>query len=371
MHRHVLLVALGAVTLSSGFQNVAKAQPPGGGGGVPVTVTKPTRRDVPVLLQGLGLVSASKTVVLHPRVDGTLDKVMFNEGDEVKAGTILAQLDPRPYQAALDQALAKKATDEANLANARVSLGRSAQLARNQFETQATVDAQTSTVAQLIATIKGDDALIQVARLNLEFTQITAPFDGRVGLRLIDPGNFIRAADNTSPGIVVLSEIRPISVTFTLAQDNLPAVAEAIRRGRAPVYALSANEAAQLGEGEVVTIDNAIDTTTGTIKVKAVFSNKDSKLWPGQFINTRVLVDTRKNVLTVPTAAILRGQSGMYVYVVNADQSVKAMPVEVFQDTGTLAVVGKGLADDSTVVVAGQSRLSNGLKVVATAAAGS
>ncbi len=348
----------------------ALAQQPSstGNSGVPVTVAKPSRRDVPVYLQGLGLVAANKTVVLHPRVDGTLDKILFNEGDQVKGGTLLAQLDPRLYQAALDQAAAKKATDEANLANARQNLGRSSQLARNQFETQATVDANTAAVAQLTATIRGDDATIQAAKLNLEFTQITAPFDGRVGLRLIDPGNFIRSADTTSPGIVMLSQIQPINVTFTLPQDDLPAIASAMSQGRPIVDAATANGTVSLAEGEVVTIDNSIDTTTGTIKVKATFSNKDNKLWPGQFVNASVLIDTRKNVLTVPSGAVQHGPNGLFIYVVQSNQTVKPVTVTILQDTGSFAVVGSGIADGDTVVTAGQSRLNDGARVTPAAA---
>ncbi len=336
------------------------------GGGVPVGVAKPLRQDVPVYLRGLGLVAASKTVVLRPRVDGTIDRLAFTEGDEVTAGTLIAQLDPRPYQAILDQALARRASDEANLANARLDLRRSTQLASNQFAAQQTVDTRTAGVAQLEATIKGDDASISAARLNLEFTTITAPFDGRVGLRLVDPGNFVRAADNTSPGIVSLSQIRPISVTFTVPQDNLPDITVAMTHGKPPVVAWSADDKIKLADGELVTIDNAIDATTGTIKVKATFANADNKLWPGQFINARVLVNLREAALTVPNSAVQRGPAGLFIYVVKPDQTVAARPVEILQDTGTLSVVGKGLSDDDTIVTSGQSRVSNGAKVTFT-----
>lgn len=334
--------------------------------GVPVTVGKPSRQDVPVYLSGLGMVAASSTVVLHPRVDGTLDKVLFTEGDTVKAGQLLAELDPRPYQALLEQAIAKKATDEATLVNARLSLSRSAQLARRQFETQATVDANTAQVAQLTATIKGDDAAIAAARLNLDFTHITAPFEGRVGLRLTDPGNFIRAADTTNPGIVTLSRISPINVTFTLPQAQLPQIMAAMRAGKPPVIAATADDQTELSHGAVLTIDNSIDATTGTIKVKAVFANTDSKLWPGQFVNAHVLVDTRHNVLTVPSPAIQRGPQGLFVYTVAPDNTAHAVLVDVAQDNGTVAVIDKGLAEDASVVLTGQSRLTNGTHVIAT-----
>ena len=335
-------------------------------GGIPVTVTKASRQDVPVYLRGLGLVAASRTVVLRPRVDGTIDRVAFTEGDEITAGALIAQLDPRPYQAVLDQALARKASDEATLANARLDLRRSTQLASNQFAAQQTVDTRAATVAQLEANIKGDEATVSAARLNLEFTRITAPFDGRVGLRLVDSGNFVRAADNTSPGIVSLSQIRPISVTFTVAQDSLPDITAAMARGKPPVIAWNADDKVKLAEGELLTIDNAIDATTGTIKVKASFANADSKLWPGQFVNARLLIDSRIRALTVPSSAVQRGPSGLFVYVVKPDQTVAARPIEVAQDTGTISVVTKGLADDETIVLSGQSRLNNGARVSTT-----
>ncbi len=364
LSRNVLIL----VGLTAAAPSLALAQ---AGGGVPVTVSKPSYQDVPVYLKGLGLVAASNTVVLHPRVDGTLDRVLFNEGDEVKAGALLAVIDPRPYQAVLDQVVAKKASDEASLTNARQSLGRSTQLARNQFETQATVDNNVASVAQLTAAIKGDEANIAAARLNLEFTQITAPFDGRVGLRLTDPGSFIHAADNTSPGIATLSAIHPVTVTFTLPQDRLGQIITAMSKGKPSVLTSTADDKTQLSTGKMLTIDNTIDTTTGTIKVKAIFDNTDSKLWPGQFLNARMLVDVRQHALTVPTSAILRGQLGMYVYTIQPDQTAKSVPVEVVQDTGNIAVVSSGLTGTETVVVAGQSRLANGSKVQATNAPGS
>lgn len=332
---------------------------------------KPIRQDVPVFLRGLGLVAASKTVVVRPRVDGTIDRVAFTEGEELSAGALIAQLDPRPYQAVLDQALARKASDEATLANARLDLRRSTQLASNQFAAQQTVDTRAATVAQLEANIKGDEATVSAARLNLEFTRITAPFEGRVGLRLVDPGNFVRAADNTSPGIVSLSQIRPISVTFTVAQDNLPEITAAMARGKPPVVAWSADDKVKLADGELLTIDNAIDASTGTIKIKASFANADSKLWPGQFVNARLLVQNRSKVLTVPNSAVQRGPAGLFVYVVKLDQTVAVRPIDVVQDTGTISVVAKGLSDDETIVVSGQSRLNNGARISAVMAAAS
>lgn len=333
---------------------------------VPVSVIKPVRQDIPVTLRGLGTVLASNYVLIRSRVDGTLDRVAFTEGQDVKAGDLLAQIDPRPYQAALDQALAKKAADEASLTSAQQDLRRSTTLAVRQFEAQQVVDQRAAAVLTLEASIKGDDAAIAAARLNLNFTHITSPIDGRVGLRLVDPGNFVRAADPSLQGIVTVSQVRPISVTFTLPQDQLPTVTAAMARGKPKVLAYASDDATLLDTGEVLTIDNTIDSTTGTIKVKATFQNPDNKLWPGQFVNARVVVDEKRGAMTVPSAAIQRGPNGLYVYVVMPDQTVSVRPVEVSLDTGTSAVVGKGLEGNEAVVLTGQSRLSNHARVTAT-----
>jgi multidrug efflux system membrane fusion protein len=339
----------------------APAQP----SGVPVTLTRPARRDVPVFLRGLGAVAATKTVLVRSRVDGTLDRVAFTEGDEIKAGELIAQIDPRPYQAALDQAMARRAADAAQLANARLDLTRSSELARNQYAAQQTVDTRSATVAQLEANLKADDAAIANARLNLDFTHITAPFTGRLGFRQVDPGNFVRAADPAGVGIVTLSEVRPIALTFTVPQDQLPAITAAMGIGKPKVFAYGGDDATLLAEGELLTIDNAIDAATGTIKVKALFPNTDSRLWPGQFVNARVQVAQRKAVLTVPSQAVQRGPNGLFVYTVKPDQTVLVKLVEVPQDNGQVAVIAKGLEDSDIVVLSGQSRLSNGAKVSA------
>ena len=350
----------------------AMAQAPGGeSAGVPVTVTKPARQDVPVVLQGLGLVTPLNNVVLHPRVDGTLDRVNFTEGTMVKAGDVLAQLDPRPYQAVLDAAVAKKSADVANLANARRDFERYSQLAANQYAAQQQVDTQRSLVNQLDAAIHGDDAAIAAAQLNLDFTRITAPFDGRVGLRLTDPGNFIRSADATNPGIVALSQIQPVSVTFSVPQDKLPSIASAMAQGKPKVIANSADDKVVLADGTLLTIDNSIDPTTGTIKVKATFPNQDLKLWPGQFVNARLQVAVQSNALTVPSAAVQHGPNGLFVYLVKPDNTVSIAPVDVALDTGSVAAISKGVTDGDTVVLAGQSRLRPGAKVAVSGNSGS
>ena len=340
---------------------IAQTPAPAADTGVPVIVAKPVRQDLPVYLNGLGTVAANYTVLVRSRVDGTLNSVSFTEGDDVKAGAVLATIDPRPYQATLDQAIAKRASDVANLANARLDAGRYSQLAKSQFAAQQQVDTQNATVAQIDATIKGDDAAIAAAKLNLEFTRITAAFDGRVGLRLVDPGNFIHATDAT--GIVTLSQSKPIAVTFTLPQDKLPAIASAMSKGKPSVLAWTGDDKTQLTEGKLLTIDNSIDSTTGTIRIKAMFDNAEEKLWPGQFVNAHLLVNTMQKVLTVPSAAVQHGQDKLFLYIVQPDQTVQARPVDVEFDNGTLAVISKGLSDDDTFVLNGQARLTNGVRI--------
>ncbi len=330
---------------------------------VPVSVAAVTRQDVPVLARAIGTAQAFQSVTLRARVDGTLDRVLFTEGQRVQPGDLLAQLDPRPYQAILDQALAKRAADEAMLANTRGDLVRYTDLANSQVASRQRLDLQRANVAQAEANVRGSDAAIAAARLNLGFTRIVSPIEGRVGLRLVDAGNFIRVADPNSTGIVTIAQIQPISLLFTLPQDSLPKVQAAMRRGKLAVAAYSSDDKTLLSQGELLTTDSAIDTTTGTIKLKAIFGNNDDALWPGQFINVRLRVDTRTNVPTVPTAAIQRGPTGLYVFVLKPDTTVGLQPVEVEQDDGHVAVIAQGLQGGEFVVVAGQSRLSNGARV--------
>ena len=352
----------------------AYAQPVGAGNdspAVPVTVVKPVRQDVPITIPGLAQVSPLNNIVLHPRVDGTLDKVNFVEGSMVHAGDVLAVIDPRPYQAALDSVMAKKASDVSSQTNAKRDLERYSQLAVNQFAAQQQVDTQRALVTQLEATIKGDDAAIAAAQLNLDFTKITAPFDGRVGLRLTDLGAFIRAADATNPGIVTLSQIQPVTVTFSVPQDNLPKIAAAMAKATPKVQAISADGKSALGDGTLVTIDNSIDPTTGTIKAKATFPNGELKLWPGQFVNTIMQVGQESNVLALPSQAVQHGPNGLFIYVVKPDHTVAVSPVDVALDTGTLAAITSGVSEGDTVVLAGQSRLRPGAKVSITTGSGS
>ena len=362
--RVVMLAALLAVPAAAGAQTG-----PQGGAGVPVTVIRPARQDVPVLARGIGTVQPLHQVLIRARVDGTLDQVFFTEGQTVRKGDLLAQIDPRPYQAALDQALAKKAADEAQLANARGDVARYTELAASQVASRQRFEAVRAQAAQFEANVKGDDAAIAMARLNLGFTRITAPMDGRVGLRLLDPGNLIRVADPNGNAVVSISQVRPVALIFTLPQDTLPAVQAALRQGTKPaVQAYTSDDRTLLADGELLTVDNSIDVSTGTIKLKATFPNGEEKLWPGQFVNARLRLDTLPEAVTIPSAAVNRGVNGLYVYVLKPDKTVAAQPVEVAQDDGKLAVIAQGITTDAPVVVGGQSRLTNGARVAATEA---
>ena len=333
---------------------------------VPVSVTKVVRRDVPVLIRGLGTVQAYYSVLLRTQVDGKLLQIPVAEGQAVRKGELLAVIDTRPYQAALDAALAKKQQDEAQLANAQADLARYSSLAAKSFASRQQVDTQAAQVKQITALVAVDSALVETAKVNLGFCAIVAPFDGRVGLRTIDPGNFVRAAEATP--ILSFAQLQPIAVTFTVPQDNVPAIQRSMEQGKPPVTAFAGDNATELDRGELITIDNSIDATTGTIKVKAVFPNARNALWPGQFVNTRLLVGTDSRALTVPSGAVQHGQERLFVYVINEDQTASAKTVEVSRDDGVMAVVSKGLEEGQTVVTDGHSRLRNGMRVAVTGA---
>lgn len=335
-------------------------------GGVPVTVATVVQRDVPVMQRTIGTVQAFQSVLVRARVDGTLDQIQFTEGQHVKPGDVLAQLDPRPYQAILDQAIAKKAADEAITNAAKLDLVRYNELAASQAASRQKLEATRAVVEQAEASVRGDDALIAAARLNLSFTRVTSPIDGRVGLRIVDPGNFIRVADPNTAGLVTIAQIQPIALVFTLPQDALPRVQAAMKSGRLKVVAYSSDDKTLLSEGVLMTMDSTIDSTTGTIKLKAAFGNIDDALWPGQFVNVRMQTDVRRGALTVPSAAVQRGPNGLYVFIVKPDGTASVQPVELDQDDGEQAVVAKGLNAGDRVVIAGQSRLTNGIKVTAT-----
>lgn len=347
---------------------LGQAQDASAGSGVPVSVAQAQKQDIPVIQRTIGTVQAFQSVLVRARVDGTLDKVLFTEGQEVKPGDVLAQLDPRPYQAVLDQAAAKKASDEAMLTSYRSDLVRYNDLAQSQVASRQKLEQIRASVAQGEAATRGDDAQIAAAQLNLNFTRVTSPLAGRVGLRQIDAGNFIRAADVNATGLVTIAQIQPIALIFTLPQDALPKVQAAMRRGKLPVAAYNSDDHTLLSEGELLTLDSSIDTTTGTIKLKAVFANQDDNLWPGQFVNVRMQLGVNKGVTTVPSAAVQRGQTGLYVFVVKPDSTVAVQAIDVTQDDSETAVVSLGLSPGDRVVLTGQSRLTNGTRVSATEA---
>lgn len=341
----------------------ALAQAPTAAAAVPVTTVHASRIDFPVYLRGLGQVQAAASVLVRARVDGTLMQVAVTEGQTVQQGDLVAVIDPRPFKAALDQVQAKRAQDQALLANAKLDQGRYASLARQDFASRQQVDTQLAVVNQYTAAIAGDDAAVEMAKLNLGFCYITSPIPGRVGLRLIDPGNLIRASDGT--GIVSINQLQPISAIFTLPQSALPRIQAAMASGTLTVLAYASNDKTLLGQGSLLTTDNSIDPATGTIKLKAVFPNADNALWPGQFVNLRLLVETLVNVVVVPTQAIQHGPGGLYVYVVKPDGTAASLPVQVSNDDAGLSVVANGLDADTVVVTDGQSRLQAGTRVAA------
>jgi membrane fusion protein, multidrug efflux system len=369
----ILLVVIAAV--GGGWWWIAHRAPSGQAAGgtarpgapVPVLVAKVAVRDVPIYLDGIGTVQALATVTVKTQVDGQLVAVNFKEGQDVKAGDVLAQIDPRSYQAALDLAVSKKAQDEANLANARIDLARYNKLVANAYTSAQQADTQKATVAQLVAQIAGDQASIDTARVNLGFTAIAAPVSGRIGLRLVDQGNIVHAADTT--GICTITTLRPIDVLFTLPQQSLRAAQIALAAGHAETLALPQEseriDAANgvLDRGELQVIDNSVDPTTGTVKLKAEFPNAQLQLWPGGFVNVRLRVQTVKGALTIPPVAVQRGPQGTYVYLVKPDSTVERRPIALgHQDDATDIVTG-GLAEGDQVVTDGASRLSEGAKV--------
>jgi membrane fusion protein, multidrug efflux system len=350
-----------ALGLVAGVPLPAEAQPAQPDPTVPVTVTKVARRDVPIWMRGLGTVQAYYAVQLRPRVDGTLMKVPVKEGQDVKQGDLLAVIDPRPYQAALDTALAKKQQDQAQLANAQADLARYSSLMRQDFASRQQVETQMAQVKQFTAAVAGDDAQIEAAQLNLGFCSITSPFDGRVGLRNVDPGNLVRSTEATP--IVSVTQIQPISVTFTMPQDSLPAIMQAMARRPLEVVVYAGDNKTELDRGVLLTPDNTIDITTGTIKLKATFPNINHTLWPGQFVNARLLLAVESNVIAVAATAVQHGPAGLYVYQMGANDTVSVQPIEVERQEDDVYVVSTGLAEGATVVASGQSRLQAGTRV--------
>ncbi len=331
------------------------------GGPVPVLVTAATKSDVPVYLDAVGTIKALNTVTVSPQVDGKLLSVGFKEGDDVKKGDVLAQIDPITYQAQLDQAIAKKAQDEAQLANAKLDLDRYEKLAATNAINRQQADTQKALVAQDEALVKSDQAAIESAQATLGYTTIVAPIAGRTGIRQVDEGNIVHAS--SSPAIVVITQIQPISVIFNLPQQNIEEVNAAFAKGPLQVDSLHPDNNAVIESGKLTVVDNQVDQTTGTVKLKAEFPNAGLQLWPGQFVNIRLLIDTLKGVVTIPTGAVQRGPNGTFVYTIKDDNTASMRPIVVQKQDETQTVVKSGLAVGERVVTTGFVRLTDGSKI--------
>jgi multidrug efflux system membrane fusion protein len=363
------------------FARVSQSAAPAGGFGpsggprgrgappVPVSAVAAATRDLPIFLDALGTVQASNTITIVPQVSGRLIEVAFREGQDVQAGDVLVRLDPRSYQATLDQAIATRAQRVAQLANARLDLTRYTQLVRNNGASQQTLDTQRATVAQLEAQLQYDEATIAQAQVQLDYTTIRSPIQGRVGLRQVDVGNFVQTS---STGIVVVTQVRPIAVNFTLPQQTLPQVTEAIAAGPVPVSIRLGESAMPRPDGAappadptgtLVTVDNQVDQATGTIRLKALFPNEDQRLWPGAFVNVRMQVTTLRGATIIPLVAVQRGPDGAFVFVVQQDNTVEQRPIVLGVMQGTDAVAMRGLRPGEAVVTSGALRLAQGSAV--------
>jgi multidrug efflux system membrane fusion protein len=333
-----------------------KAAPP-----VPVTAAHAHKGDVPIVLEGLGTVTPINTATIHTQVQGTLDSVNFVEGQEVKRGDVLAKIDPRVFEAQVDQAEAALARDQASLKNAQVNLARTQPLAARGFATQQLLDTQDSQVAQGQGTVALDKAALEAAQTQLSYTTITAPFDGITGIRHIDPGNIVHPTDAT--GLVILTQLEPISIIFTLPSTDIPDVQKAIASGEASVDAYDAANTHKLDHGSLMLIDNQVDASTGTVQLKASFPNEKKNLWPGSFVNIHLTIAIRHDAVTVPLTAVQQGPNGTFVYVVDANHVVGTRDVKAGQSRDGKVLIDQGLTGNETVVAAGQYRLTPGTSV--------
>ncbi len=329
---------------------------------VVVATARAVTADLPVTLDALGTATPLATVTVRTRIPGHLVQVAFREGQHVRKSDFLALVDPRPYQAALEQAEGQLAKDQAFLRNAEVDLARYRRLVAEDSIARQQLDTQESLVRQYRATLQVDQAQVDSARLNLSYCRIVSPIDGRVGLRQVDEGNYVQTSDEN--GIVVVTQMQPMTVVFSIAQDDLPAVLARLKEGaRLPVTAFDRSGTNELGSGELATVDNQIDPATGTIKLKALFKNADERLYPNQFVNVRLRVDTARNALVVPSSAVQRGAQGSYVYVVTGEGTAMARPVRVGLDVAGQTEIKEGLATGDVVVTGGVDRLRDGIKV--------
>jgi multidrug efflux system membrane fusion protein len=339
----------------------------GAGGPVTAVIGMVEKKDFPIYLDGLGTVQAFNTVTVRSRVEGQLIKLAFQEGQDVHTGDLLAQIDPEPFRTQVAQAEAKKSQDEAQLENAQIELKRDDTLLKNKIVSQEIYDAQKATVNQLAAAVKADDAAIDNAKVQLAYTTIAAPIDGRIGLKLVDAGNIIRSGD--SNGIVIVTQLKPISVLFTLPEQTMKQI-QGRKAGEMKVLAVDRDNKTVLDEGTLTVVDNQIDTTTGTIRLKATFENAGLKLWPGQFVNARLLLSVQKDGVVVPAPVVQRGPEGSYAFVVGDDMKVQMAPVKVAQIDQGQALIESGLEPGQRVVVDGQYKLQPGSQVKATEPAG-
>jgi membrane fusion protein, multidrug efflux system len=365
-----LAIALGAFWWTQRNHVAAASQPSASSAPVPVVAGLSAVHNVPLYVEGLGTVQAYNSVTVRSRVDGQIMKAFFSEGQEVKEGDPLFQIDPRAFQAALDQASAAKQKDEAQLVSAKADLQRFSRLLTSGYQTQQSYDSQKALVGQIEASIKADAATIDTAQLNLGYADIRAPLTGRTGARLVDPGNLVHASDNTA--LVTITQLKPIFVDFAVPQSYLTDIRRNQAKAPMAVQALDANASEVLAVGKLTLIDNQVDSTTGTIHLKATFDNAGAELWPGQFVNARLVLSIRKDAVTVPATTVQQGPDGYYAYVIKPDQSVERRTVEVSGTQDGQAIVTAGLAAGERIVVDGQYRLSPGAKVQAAppAAAG-
>jgi multidrug efflux system membrane fusion protein len=359
----VVIAAAGAALwkLSGHEFTGAPKGPPPPPPAVPVVADAAQAQNVPVYVRGLGTVQAFQTVTVRTRVDGNITKVLFTEGQEVKAGDPLFQIDPRPFQAALEQAQAMKTRDEAQLKGAQLDLERYQKLLPTGFQTRQQYDQQIATVGQLKGSIAADQAQIDNAQLNLQYTDIRSPIDGRTGARLVDLGNFVQASQATA--LVSITQIKPIFVSFTVPQENLVEIRTNQARAPLEVEAYAGDDKTLLSRGKLTLIDNQVDTTTGTIRLKGTFDNGDERLWPGEFVSARLIVATRADAVVVPAQTVMHGPQGSYLYVIKSDDTVERRAVQVATTEENRAVIEKGLARGERVVVEGQYRLTEGAKV--------
>lgn len=335
---------------------------------VPVVLAVVESRDVPIHLNGLGNVQGFNTVTIRSRVDGQLEQVAFTEGQDVKAGQVLAQIDPRPFQAVLDQTLARRKQNESLLGNAKRDLERDVALLVEKVGTAQKADTQRSLVEQLEATLKADDAAIEAAQVQLGYATIRSPINGRAGIRLLDAGNVVRAQD--PGGLVVVTQLQPLSVVFTLSEQHAQAIRAEAQKGALSVVALGRDNVSRLAEGVLSVIDNQIDSTTGTLRLKATFANESLELWPGQFVNVRLRLEVRKGATVVPAQAVQRGPAGAFAFVVSAEDAAQMRPLQVGRIEEGLALIESGLEPGERVVLDGHYRLQPGSKVRAVEGGG-